>query len=113
MSNYEIPNYANIDIEQMAAKVGLKPKHIPILVGSFLEESQSILAELKKAIESMNFSDIEHHAHSIKGSSGNLKFDELYEMAREMEFAAKEQKSDYPYEEVCRVLQKGIASISL
>ena len=113
MSNYEIPNYANIDAEKMAANIGLKPKHVPILVGSFLEESQTILADLKKAIESMSFNDIEHHAHSIKGSSGNLKFDALYEMAKEMEFAAKEQKGDYPYAEVCEVIEKGIATISL
>ena len=113
MSQYEVPNYANLNPEQMAEKIGLKPKHIPILVGSYLDESKGILADLKAAIEAMNFSEIEHNAHSIKGSSGNLKFDALYEMAKEMEFAAKDQKGDYPYAEVCEVIEKGIATISL
>ena len=40
------PNYSDLNHEDMAASIGLKAKHIPMLIGSFLEESGAIL-ELK------------------------------------------------------------------
>jgi len=109
----DVPNYSNLNAVEMAANIGLKEKHIPILVMSFTEESTQIVADLKTAISTMNFSEIQHHAHSIKGSAGNLKFDALYEMAKEMEFAARDEDSNYNYAEVCDVIGQGISSISL
>lgn len=109
----DTPIYSNLNAELMATKIGLKPKHIPMLVGSFVDESHTILASLKKAIEAMDFEAIRMQAHSIKGSSGNLKFDELYEIAKSMEFAAKDSDATYDYHDVYRVITDSISSISL
>jgi len=112
MSQREIPNYSNLIAEELAAKIGLKAKHIPILIGSFTEEGSEILVALKKAIDDKDYEQIQHHAHSIKGSSGNLKFDEIYEMAKEMEFAGRDKNSDFDYEDVYEAIEKGVQSIS-
>jgi HPt (histidine-containing phosphotransfer) domain-containing protein len=113
MSRVELSSYANIDAQEMANRIGLNVKHIPILVKSFLDESKSILEQLEAAISSRDYKQISHTAHSIKGSSGNLKFNEMYELTRDMELSAKDEKADYPYEEAYLSLKKAIESISL
>ena len=109
----ELPSYENIDAQEMASKIGLNVKHIPILVQSFLDESNGIMEQLATAIASKNYDEISQAAHSIKGSSGNLKFDAMYELSKDMELSAKEKKVDFPYEEACSRLKTAIATISL
>ena len=88
-------NYANMNHDEMAAAIGLKPKHIPMLVGSFLEESVGILQNLTSAIESKDYDAIKASAHAIKGSAGNLRFNEVYEMAKEVEFAGADANASF------------------
>jgi HPt (histidine-containing phosphotransfer) domain-containing protein len=109
----ELPSYANIDAEDMAAKIGLNVKHIPILVQSFLDEGATIMTQMTAAINDNDYEKISLTAHSIKGSAGNLKFDAIYELAKEIELSAKDAKDAYPYAEACESLKKAIDSISL
>jgi len=109
----ELPSYANIDAEDMAAKIGLNVKHIPILVQSFLDEGATIMTQMLAAINDNDYEKISMTAHSIKGSAGNLKFDAIYDLAKEVELSAKDAKTDYPYGEACTSLQTAINSISL
>jgi len=111
--NAELPSYANISAEEMASKIGLNVKHIPILVQSFMQESEELIAQLEAAIANKNYNEISSVAHSIKGSSGNLKFNEIYELAKEMELSAKANKEDYYYAEACQSIKMAINSISL
>jgi HPt (histidine-containing phosphotransfer) domain-containing protein len=90
-------NYSKLDHEEVALSIGIKPKYIPMLIASFIDESKQILDLLKESIESKNYDNIRSCAHSIKGSAGNIKFNEIYEMAKEMEIAAKEENSDFEY----------------
>ena len=104
-------DYSNINFDEMAASIGLKPKHIPLLIGSFLEESTTILADLESAINSSDYAAIKSHAHSIKGSAGNLKFNEIYEMAREMELSAAETNSSFEYSAYFEAVKSAVATI--
>ena len=90
-------DYSNLNHEDMAGEIGLKSKHIPMLIDSFINESDSIMQQLKDAIDVQDFANIKMHSHSIKGSAGNLKFNEVYEMAKEMEFAATDSNADFDY----------------
>jgi len=108
----DVPDYSNLNAEELAAKIGLKPKHIPMLIDAFKAESEEILGNLAIAIEQKNYEQIQHHAHSIKGSAGNLKFDKVYELAREMEFAGRDKNSDFDYEGVFRVISEAIGTIA-
>ena len=109
----ELPSYNNISAEEMAAKIGLNVKHIPMLVQSFTDESKGIMEQLESAVNAKDYAAISNAAHSIKGSSGNLKFNEMYELAKEVELSAKAVKEDYPYAQACASLKKAIGSISL
>ena len=104
-------DYSSLNFEEMAAAIGLKPKHMPMLIGSFLEESGSILSNIKTAIDSANYADIKLHAHSIKGSAGNLKFTEIYDMAREMEFAGGAADTGFDYIGYFEAIEKAVATI--
>ena len=108
----DVPNYSNLNAELMATKIGLKPKHIPMLVGSFVDESHTILSALKAAIDSMDFDAIQMQAHSIKGSSGNLRFTELSNMAKEMEYAAANADETFEYREYFNAIKDAISTIN-
>ncbi len=111
--NLELPSYNNISAEDLAAKIGLNVKHIPILIESFTDESKGIMEQLENAVNTKDYTAIASAAHSIKGSSGNLKFNEMYELAKEIEFSAKASTQDYPYAEACASIKQAIGSISL
>lgn len=104
-------DYSNIDYADMASKIGLKEKHVPLLIASFIEESSGIMQSLSGAIASKNFNDIRSHSHSIKGSAGNLKFNEIYEMAKEMEFAGNDSNASFEYEAYYEAIKAAIATI--
>ena len=106
-------DYSRVNHEDMARAIGLKPKHIPLLIANFIEESASIMKSLKDAIEAKDYEKIRSSAHAIKGSAGNLKFNEVYEMARDVEFAAAKGESDFEYEAYFEALKTAIGTISL
>ena len=105
------PDYSSLNFEEMASAIGLNAKHMPMLIGSFLEESETIMEALKDAISKKDFSGIKSQAHSIKGSAGNLKFNEIYEMSREMELAATEGNADFEYQAHYEAVKSAISTI--
>lgn len=106
------PNYSQINHEEMAASIGLKAKHIPMLIGSFLEESGPILEDLATAIAAKDYVTIKSSAHSIKGSAGNLRFNEVYEMCKEMELASNEANDSFDYSSYLTAVKSAVATIS-
>lgn len=106
-------DYSNLNYDEMAAAIGLNAKHMPMLIGSFMEESTSIMDSLGEAISNKDFTGIRSHAHSIKGSAGNLKFNEIYEMSREMELAASDNNEEFEYETYFEAIKTAMATIKL
>ena len=105
------PDYSTLNHEDMASAIGLKIKHIPILVNSFLNETPPILVVLEEAIKDRNYTNIKAHAHAIKGSAGNLRFDEIYEMSKELEFAGSDANEDFEYEAYLQAIKDAVATI--
>ena len=105
------PDYTNLNFEDMATAIGLKAKHMPMLVGSFLDESVTILNNLESAISANDFIEIKAHAHSIKGSAGNLKFDDIYNMAKDMELSASDSNSAFDYKAHFTSIKDAISTI--
>lgn len=70
------------------------------IIRSFMADSGKIVAELREAIANKDFPAAQLHAHSIKGSAGNLSAHKLESLAKKMEFAAQEKKLE--------VLREGI-----
>jgi len=107
------PDYSNINQEEMAAAIGLKAKHVPLLVGSFLEEATPILEKLQEAIEAKDYDAIKSTAHSIKGSAGNLRFTEVYDMTKEMEFAGDKKEASFDFDAYFEAVKNAIGTIKL
>lgn len=105
-------DYSNLNHEEMAASIGLKAKHIPILIESFLGESVAILDNLEEFINSKDYKQIKSNAHAIKGSAGNLRFDEIYEMAKEIEYAGNDSKTDFDYYGYLEAIKTAVGTIS-
>ena len=91
------PDYSNLNYAEMAGSIGLKEKHMPMLIGSFLEESSLILDRLENAINAKDYGSIKLEAHSIKGSAGNLLFTDIYDMSKDMELSAGESDASFDY----------------
>jgi len=107
------PDYSNLNYEEMAKSIGLKPKHMPMLIGSFLEESAPILETLTVAITSNDYVSIKSAAHSIKGSAGNLRFNELYEMAKELEHAGIDENASFEFSNYLDAIKQAVSTIKL
>lgn len=107
------PNYSQLNHEEMATSIGLKAKHIPMLIGSFLEESGPILENLSSAIDTKDYAGIKSYAHSIKGSAGNLRFNEVYEMCKEMELAGGASDTSFDYNGYLTAVKDAVATISI
>ena len=104
-------NYSNLDHEKMASDIGLNVKHIPILIDSFISESNGAITKLQDAIEAKDYDAIHKHAHFIKGSAGNLKFDEIYKMSREIEQEATNANGDFDYDGYFQAVKEAISTI--
>ena len=101
-----------LDFEQLAASMGIKARHIPRLIQSFLGESQLLCEKLEAAIAEKNYTEIEHAAHTIKGSAGNMQFMSLYEMAKLLEFAAEIKDESFAYAEHNAAIKAELAAIT-
>nr|WP_321266931.1 Hpt domain-containing protein [uncultured Sulfurimonas sp.] len=105
-------DYSKITQEEMAEKIGLKLKHMPALLSSFIKEIRLVLQELEKAVENKDFASIRKYAHLIKGSAGNLRFDEVYEMSRELELEATQENSEFEFKAYVQAIKEALKSIS-
>lgn len=105
-------NLTSIDYDELAQKMGIKVKHIPRLIESFLQESRSIIHNIASAIEERDYKEIEKCAHSLKGSAGNMQFQELYEIGKLVEVAAKSHEEGFDYRAYCNAFKQGIDQIA-
>ncbi len=106
-------NYANLDYEAMANIIGLKAKHMPMLLESFLEEANVSVTQIQNAIDGNDLTNLASYAHAIKGSAGNLRLNELYEMSKDMELAAKENDASFEYQEHLNAVKTIMDTITL
>jgi len=104
-------NYSDIDFEKTAASIGIQATYMPMLINSFLTESEKLLNSLKLSIEQQNWSDVSMYAHSLRGSAGNLQFNEIHDMAKEIEIASLESNETFEYSTYCIAIEKIIATI--
>lgn len=79
----------DLDVQAIADALGFDREDIEMLLAVFLRSSAKSLGELKVAVEANDMEGIYHAAHSIKGSAGTIKLDEIREFAAEVEMAGR------------------------
>ncbi len=107
-----VPALGNIDYEALAHKMGIKVKHIPRLIESFLSEAKALSEKLYALHVTREYAEIEKYAHSLKGSAGNMQFLALYERAKEMELSAKNRDEKFDYENCCSWIKQEVSLLS-
>jgi HPt (histidine-containing phosphotransfer) domain-containing protein len=65
-----------------------------MLIGIFIKNTESLLEEMHQMIREDNMQGIADAAHAIKGSVGNLKLDEIFELSKGIELMAKTMKNE-------------------
>lgn len=70
-------------------RLGGKKELLYKIMQSFVDEANRMMEALEKAVKSGDLANAQLHAHSIKGSSGNVSAQQLQALAKTMEFAAK------------------------
>ena len=83
-----------MDLKGLAADIGLDEEEVLELVELFFETSMSELEKLKKAMNQNDTETVAETAHSIKGAAGNMRFEEIYELASQIEKNANEKILD-------------------
>ena len=83
-----------MELEKLAERLGLDVEDIRELFELYVETTTSDLAELKGAIETKDAQLAHAKAHSIKGASGNLGIDEMYNQAKEIDDLARVNSLD-------------------
>ncbi|MGI1680105.1 MAG: response regulator [Cellvibrionaceae bacterium] len=67
-----------------------RTERLSVLLTMFCDSAPERLQQLKAAFIEMNYENIAFTAHAIKGSSGQLKAQQLYNLSSQLELAAKE-----------------------
>lgn len=78
-----------MDFKHLASKIGLDEEEFMELVELFITTTLSDLDKIKQGVSTNHPEDAEAAAHSIKGAAGNMGFDDMFALAKEMESQAK------------------------
>ena len=99
-----------MEFKKLAERLGLDEEDIKELLELYMEVTASDLAELKEAIDAKDAQLTHAKAHSIKGGSGNLGLDKMYQLAKEIDDLARVNALD-GLESIAQVMQETFNSI--
>jgi HPt (histidine-containing phosphotransfer) domain-containing protein len=83
-----------MDFKKLGADLGLEEDEFLELVELLISSAASDIDKLQKAFEDKNINQAADAAHSLKGSSGNLGFTQLSELAKNVEDGARKNNID-------------------
>ncbi|MBF0494041.1 MAG: Hpt domain-containing protein [Candidatus Omnitrophica bacterium] len=81
-----------LEKERAMEALGIPEDMYMELVNCFVSETAGALCTLKETVNLRDFENIANNAHFIKGSAGNLRLEEIYAAAKEIELEAKTGK---------------------
>lgn len=79
-----------MDFKELGSRLGIDEEDFMELVDLFVDTSLGDLDKIKAGVQSDNPADAAAASHSIKGAAGNLGFDSIFELAKNMEMLAKQ-----------------------
>lgn len=100
-----------MNFNEMAENIGLDEQDFREMAELFVSVGVTDLDKLRDACAKRNCQDVVMSAHSLKGASANLGFNDIYEIAKRVEADARAQKLDGADEAIGKIAQK-LTSIS-
>ena len=83
-----------MQVRELAENLGLDVEDFNEIFELYMETTVSDLKELKAALQAGDAEKVHQEAHSIKGASGNLGLNELFELAKEIDDRARVNSLD-------------------
>jgi len=102
-----------LDADKLEEELMLSRDEIIMLLGLFIKKMTKLIPELQNAIKKRDFKTVALSAHSIKGSSGNFRIEELQHSASEMQKMAKAENAEYNYEDTFDKMKEIIDGIKI
>lgn len=101
-----------IDLHSLAQQFEFDPNDIRRMVDMFFKSTEKTLGLLDDAVRSQDMEAIYKAAHSIKGSAGALRLNELHAYALEVEMAGR-HNVQIDYAEAAEKLANMVRSIEI
>lgn len=79
-------------IELVKSEFGFDEETITELLDDFLKDTETQLSSLKEEVIQKDYIGVSEIAHSIKGASGNLRINTLYDLLKKLEFMGKNKE---------------------
>jgi HPt (histidine-containing phosphotransfer) domain-containing protein len=92
-----------VDRERALRELGISEKMLNELLDIFIEQTEQALNSLEEP--GNHYEEIQKKAHFINGSSGNLRIDQIKEIAKAIEIDAMEKKDRRLIEENIKKLR--------
>ncbi len=102
-----------LNYEKLSQELMLNDDELIMLVELFLNKMLKQIPEMEAAIKSKNYKKIALIAHSIKGSSGNFRLEEVQEQSEKMEKMAKAKDDKYDYESTFEKIKNRLTKIKI
>lgn len=93
----------NVDLKQMGENLGLEPVEFADIVTLFVTTAESDIEKIRKGVLQKDALSVSEAAHSLKGSSGNLGFLQMSDVALTAEKKASENNLT-GFEDMTRIL---------
>jgi len=100
-----------MDFKILASRLGLDEDDFNELVGLFITTTLSDIDKIKKSVQESSSKGAADASHSIKGASGNLGFDDIFQLTQKMEMQALNGSLDN-FEEYLHELENGVNALN-
>lgn len=101
-----------ITIESLASKKGYDAEDIEVILDMFLNSIDIKIEELHEATKNSDYQLLFNTAHTIKGSSGNIGLDDIFNVSESIEINAREN-NEYEYEDAIHKLEELIEEVKM
>ncbi|OHE07118.1 MAG: hybrid sensor histidine kinase/response regulator [Sulfurimonas sp. RIFCSPLOWO2_12_FULL_34_6] len=110
---FEECSVEGLNYEKLTQELMLSKSELTMLIELFINKMSKQIPELEAAIKSRDYKAISLISHSIKGSSGNFRLEEVQEESSMMEKMAKAQDEKYDYEKTFKKIKDALAKIKI
>ncbi len=112
VGGHEIPNIPGLDTQVAIVRIGGNTEVYKKILKKFMDAQESVIREIKTALEKNDFDQAKLLAHSLKGVAGNIGATELDQQAEQLESLIKQEKpTDQALEKVDNELVQILMSI--
>lgn len=79
------------EFQELSAAIGDDAEGMLELIDTFLEDAEALVSAIAQANQEEDIQQLQHQAHTLKGTSGNLGLTALYEVCQDIDHLAKQE----------------------